>query len=287
MRSIVERDDHYIARPEGREKNLCDIGFEPVAPSRRMPAFACRAMVDRTVEPHGRDHAVQAEAGEQHRRLADALRNRHQGAFTPGAAPMRARHVRRRPGLVRRPAGGREAICREGMKTRRLGSRSGWLSNQSRRFFRTSGRSCSTAGPVFFARQAVSLEEARKRGGRRGDAALGQAGAEFLEALVSLLLERRHDDSALRLDPTRPHVAALRLRRTTSQRITDDTETPKRPAAARRPMPPSTAASARALTSIESGLPIPPPRYPPQEQKIRPEPIRESSTAIQIGRATL
>ncbi len=99
------------------------------------------------------------------------------------------------------------------MKTSRSGSRSGWLSNQSRRFFRTSGRSCSMACPVFFARQAVALEEPRKCGGRRGDAALGQAGAELLEALIALLLERHHDDRALRLDPTRPHVAALRLRR--------------------------------------------------------------------------
>ena len=56
--------------------------------------------------------------------------------------------------------------------------------------------------------------------------------------------------------------------------------------AARRLMPPSTAASVRPLKSMESGLPIPPPRSPPQEQGIRPEPIRESPTAIQIGRAT-
>ncbi len=76
-------------------------------------------------------------------------------------------------------------------------------------------------------------------------------------------------------------------RRAASQRITDDTDTPKRPAAERRLMPPSTAASALALKSIESGLPIPPPRYPPQEQRIRPGPTWESPTAIQIGRATL
>lgn len=45
-------------------------------------------------------------------------------------------------------------------------------------------------------------------------------------------------------------------RRCASQRITDDTDTPKRPAAARRLIPASTAASARALKSIDSGLPI-------------------------------
>ena len=49
-------------------------------------------------------------------------------------------------------------------------------------------------------------------------------------------------------------------RRAASQRITEDTDTPKRPAAARRLIPPSTAASARALKSMESGLPIPSPR---------------------------
>jgi hypothetical protein len=46
-------------------------------------------------------------------------------------------------------------------------------------------------------------------------------------------------------------------RRAASQRITDEIDTPNRPAAARRLIPPSTAASARALKSINSGLPIP------------------------------
>ena len=42
------------------------------------------------------------------------------------------------------------AVQVSSMKTSRSGSRSGWLANQSWRFFRTSGRSCSTACPVFF-----------------------------------------------------------------------------------------------------------------------------------------
>ncbi len=47
-----------------------------------------------------------------------------------------------------------------------------------------------------------------------------------------------------------------------SQRITDDTDTPKRPAAARRLIPASTAANARLLKSIDSGLPISLPPIP-------------------------
>ena len=45
-------------------------------------------------------------------------------------------------------------------------------------------------------------------------------------------------------------------RRAASQRITEDTDTPKRAAAARRLIPLSTAASARARRSTDSGLPI-------------------------------
>ena len=45
-------------------------------------------------------------------------------------------------------------------------------------------------------------------------------------------------------------------RRAASQRITDEIDTPKRRAAARRLIPSSTAESARALKSIESDFPI-------------------------------
>jgi hypothetical protein len=72
-----------------------------------------------------------------------------------------------------------------------------------------------------------------------------------------------------RLDPPRPGVPALRLRREAPRRpplriptITDDTDTPKRPAAARRFIPASTAANARLLKSIDSGLPISLPPIP-------------------------
>jgi hypothetical protein len=49
-------------------------------------------------------------------------------------------------------------------------------------------------------------------------------------------------------------------RRCASQRITDATDTPNRPAAARRLIPASTAANARLLKSIDSGFPISLPR---------------------------
>ena len=87
MRSIVERDDDDVARPQGRGEYIVDMGLEPFA-------------VDRAVQNHRRDHAVQAEAGDQRRRLPVAVRNRHPQAFTPGAAPLGACHVRRGPRLV-------------------------------------------------------------------------------------------------------------------------------------------------------------------------------------------
>ncbi len=48
-------------------------------------------------------------------------------------------------------------------KTKRSGSRSSWPSNQSSRRFRISGRSCSVACAVFFARDAVTAEVAPER----------------------------------------------------------------------------------------------------------------------------
>jgi hypothetical protein len=47
----------------------------------------------------------------------------------------------------------------------------------------------------------MTLEEARQGRTRRGDAALGQTGTQFLKALVTLFLERGHDIRMPRLDP--------------------------------------------------------------------------------------
>lgn len=68
--------------------------------------------VDRTVEKlplerhwserqwRRRDHAVEAEPGDERRGLSMAVRKPHPQPFAPAAAPVGAGHVRRRPGLV-------------------------------------------------------------------------------------------------------------------------------------------------------------------------------------------
>jgi len=56
--------------------------------------------VDRAVEHHRRHHAVETEARDQGRGLAVTVREPHPQPLAPGAAPMRPRHGRRRPGLV-------------------------------------------------------------------------------------------------------------------------------------------------------------------------------------------
>ena len=77
----------------------------------------------------------------------------------------------------------------------------------------TSGcRACPARprGRSFFARQPVALIEPRQGRGGSGDAVFGETGAQLFEALVPLRFERRLDDRALRLDPSRPRIAALR-----------------------------------------------------------------------------
>ena len=64
----------------------------------------------------------------------------------------------------------------------------------------------------------MTLEEPRQGRGRCGDATLGETDAQFLEALVALLLQRRHHRRALPLDPSRPHVATLGLRGVAARR---------------------------------------------------------------------
>ena len=160
------------------------MGFEPVA-------------VDRTVENHGRDHAVQAEAGDERRGLSMAVRNRHAQALAPGAAPMRAGHVRRRPGLVRRPEGDRKAICREGGRQA--------VRDRDRAGLRTTtdassgcpGAPTRPRGRSILALQPMALEESRLGRGRCRDATPGETDANFLEAPVALPLRRRHHRRAL------------------------------------------------------------------------------------------
>ena len=84
----------------------------------------------------------------------------------------------------------------------------------------------------------MALEEPRQGRGRSGNAALNQTGAKFLKALVTLLLERRHDDRVPRLDPSGPRVAALRLRgeaaRLPARRVPADHRRHRHPEATRR-----------------------------------------------------
>ncbi len=79
--------NYDVAWAEGREQNLSDIGLEPVA-------------VDRAVEHHRRDHAIEPKARHERRRLAMAVRETNAQPLASGTAPVRARHVRRGPGLI-------------------------------------------------------------------------------------------------------------------------------------------------------------------------------------------
>lgn len=82
---VIHHD--HVAGPQRRGEHMADIGLEPIA-------------VDRAVQNHRRDHTAEAEAGDEGRRFPVAVRNRHPQAFTPDAAPVRARHVRRGPGFI-------------------------------------------------------------------------------------------------------------------------------------------------------------------------------------------
>ena len=79
--------DYDVASAKGRKQDLGDIGLEPVA-------------VDRAVEHHRRDHTIEPEAGHEGRRFAMAVRESNTQPLAAGTAPVRARHVRRSPGLI-------------------------------------------------------------------------------------------------------------------------------------------------------------------------------------------
>ena len=91
-----------------------------------------------------------------------------------------------------------------------------------------------------------------------------------------------------RVSPPRGFGSKLPVvRRWASQRITEDTDTPKRPTAARRLIPASTAASVRHLESIDSALLISPLRHLPRgaesQKRIAleiPEPIQTEKSPL-------
>ncbi len=184
--------DHDVAGAQGRHQDVRDIGLEPVA-------------VDRPVENHWRDHAVEAEARHQRRGLAVAMREPHAEPLAPWAAPVAPRHVRGRPAFVD--------------EHEFLGVEIGLRLEPGAALPQDVCAVLLNRMPGLFSRHAVALEKARQRGGRHGDAAPGQTAAQLLEALVALLLERGHDVCMPRLDPPRAHVAALRLRLEAPRRL--------------------------------------------------------------------
>jgi hypothetical protein len=74
-----------------------------------------------------------------------------------------------------------------------------------------SGRSCSLACAVFFARDLVAIEKPPERSIAHQDPFLGELLAEFLERQVWRGLKRREDCGRVRFRPGRAVVAANRL----------------------------------------------------------------------------
>lgn len=87
------------------------------------------------------------------------------------------------------------------MKTRREDSRSGCASNQASRRFRISGRSCSLACAVFFARDPAAREEALQRPVAEGMAVARQGRPQLLHGDVRRLLKQAEHQTGLGLDP--------------------------------------------------------------------------------------
>jgi hypothetical protein len=86
------------------------------------------------------------------------------------------------------------------MKIRLSGARSSWPSNQALRRSATSGRSCSEACAVFFARNGVPDEKALDRPEAEDEPLTGETAADFFEGRVLVRAERRHHRLAMRLD---------------------------------------------------------------------------------------
>src|SRR5918994_5814679 len=98
------------------------------------------------------------------------------------------------------------------MNTRRSGSRSSWSSNQASRRFRTSGRSCSEACAVFFARDLVTAAEAPERGHADRRALAGKFRLQLGQGQVGYRIEGGADQAGMDLGLVREPVTALQLR---------------------------------------------------------------------------
>ncbi len=97
------------------------------------------------------------------------------------------------------------------MNTSRSGSRSIWRSDHSRRCFRMSGRSCSIAWPVFFARHPPAHEEAMQPGNVDDQAESGQVRAQFLKRDVLACLPKGQNIRRALLNPPGSRVATPRF----------------------------------------------------------------------------
>ena len=101
--------DDNVAGGECRGEALLDPGGEHLA-------------IDRPIQNEGSDDAIVAQAGQKGQGLPMPVRDVGGQSLAlrgPAAGPG---HVGLDPGLIRCPTGDCEAICREGMKIRRLGS---------------------------------------------------------------------------------------------------------------------------------------------------------------------
>jgi len=150
------------------------------------------------------------------------------------------------------------------------GSRSSWPSNHASRALRTSGRSCSCAWPVFFARVMVTRKEAPERRYCHRDPLSRQHRAQFGKGDVRRRLMQRPDPRRARLGLCRARVAALGLggglamvamkRRPPHRAGRAHPEAPRR--GTTRHAPPETAPTTRSRRYIDKGLPICPASCP-------------------------
>src|SRR4051812_30628554 len=95
--------------------------------------------------------------------------------------------------------------------TRRSGSRSSWPSNQASRRLTMSGRSCSEACAVFFARDVMAAAETPERGHADLSPLSGEPCLQLGRGDVGPRVERRVDQARMRLRLVREPVAAQRL----------------------------------------------------------------------------
>ena len=151
-RQIVDDDD--IPWRQRGYQHLFDVGAEGIS-------------AHWSVQHHGCGHAAEARAP-----VKVVVFQCPCGMGARQRCPRLAR-PRRRASLVEAPLIAFGA--QPSMKTRCVGSRSGWVSNQASRRAATSGRSRSQACAVFFDGHGVAVEDAPDRARRKACAVLQEA----------------------------------------------------------------------------------------------------------------